>query len=72
MRKPRTSQRKLAAPFTLRFPRDERGCYPPGADAGDSDCFQSDAVIDDGCYPPGPRAGEDLLHALLGRRRPRR
>lgn len=65
MRKPRNRQ---PSPLTLLIPRDDRGCYPPGPDAADSDCYQSDADLDDGCYG----SGEDLLRSLIAPPRPRR
>lgn len=63
----RPRQQRVASPFTLLIPRDDRGCYPPGADAGDSDCYSSDADLDDGCY----HSGEEILRSLIGPRHPR-
>ncbi|HZR49049.1 MAG TPA: hypothetical protein VFB06_05980 [Streptosporangiaceae bacterium] len=77
MRKPRNRQR-AASPFTLLIPRGNRGCYPPGPDAADSDCYQSDADLADGCYGSGPSVGsgagsaEELLRSLITPRHPRR
>lgn len=62
MRKPRNRQ-----PFSLLIPRGNRGCYPPGPDAADSDCYPSDADLDDGCYG----SAEALLRSLILPRRPR-
>lgn len=62
MRKPRNRQ-----PFSLLMPRGNRGCYPPGPDAADSDCYQSDADLDDGCYG----SAEELLRSLLAPIAPR-
>jgi hypothetical protein len=69
MGKPRNRQRqpRVASPFTLLIPRGNRGCYPPGPDADDSDCYQSDADLDDGCY----HSGEEILRSLIGPPHPR-
>jgi len=64
MRKPRNHQR-VASPLSLPIPRGKRGCYPPGPDAADSDCYQSDADLDDGCYGSGSGSGEELLRSLI-------